>query len=614
MSTSVSWPPIGGTTYSIPASGELNWQALSTFLIAIGNAAQGTVNMKLGMRIALTTPVTVVSATDLVVLIDLTSPGATTVNLPAGVTGQAFFIVDSKGDAATNNITIDPNASEQINGASTYVINKNRAGVLIGFNGTSWNILAEYLSIASGTIPRSAIAAGTPNHVIINDGSGNLSSEAALAKSRGGSGIDNTSVTFPSTGVLVTEAASETLTNKTISGASNTLTVRAASDITGQLPIANGGTAAATANAGFNALSPSTTKGDLIGFSTVNARLGVGANDTVLIADSAQTLGIRWGTPNGQLTGPMDIKNLTVAASVGSSALTLALKNLAGNDPSSGDPVVVSFRNATAATGNYTSVSAVAATSVVVSSGSTLGQVSGIATTFYLYAINNAGTLELAVSTRLFDEGSIVTTTAEGGAGAADSATTIYSTTARSNVPLRLIARMVSNQVTAGTWALVPTEIALGDNYMTNRLITPWVAYTPTGTWSANTTYTAFWRRIGDSIDLDITLAITGTPTSATLTVNIPTGMTIDTAKLTSAINGGGPITGNVYLLDSGTADYVGMLTYSSTTAIRPMWLDDSSSPGVAPASITQAAPYTFANGDKIVIRAMGLPIAEFAF
>lgn len=37
-------------------------------------------------------------------------------------------------------------------------------------------------------------------------------------------------------------SASESLTNKTISGASNTLTVRLASDVSGTLPVANGGT------------------------------------------------------------------------------------------------------------------------------------------------------------------------------------------------------------------------------------------------------------------------------------------------------------------------------------------------------------------------------------
>ncbi len=223
MSTSVSWPVIGGTTYSIPAAGELNWQALSTFLIAIGNAAQSTANTKLSIRTALTTPVTVASATDTVVITKLTSPAAVLVNLPAGVLGQAFFIVDGTGDASSNNITIDPNGAETINGSATYVINKDRAGVLIGWNGTSWTILAEYTNIAAGTIPRSSIALGSANQVVINDGTGALSSEAQLAKSRGGTGADNSSVTFPSTGVIVTEAGSETLTNKSISGDANTI-------------------------------------------------------------------------------------------------------------------------------------------------------------------------------------------------------------------------------------------------------------------------------------------------------------------------------------------------------------------------------------------------------
>jgi hypothetical protein len=43
--------------------------------------------------------------------------------------------------------------------------------------------------------------------------------------------------------------------------------------------------------------SPLTTKGDLYTFTTVDARLGVGANDTVLTADSAQATGLKWATP-----------------------------------------------------------------------------------------------------------------------------------------------------------------------------------------------------------------------------------------------------------------------------------------------------------------------------
>jgi len=43
--------------------------------------------------------------------------------------------------------------------------------------------------------------------------------------------------------------------------------------------------------------SPLTTKGDLYGFSTVDARIPIGTNNQVLTADSAQALGLKWATP-----------------------------------------------------------------------------------------------------------------------------------------------------------------------------------------------------------------------------------------------------------------------------------------------------------------------------
>lgn len=175
------------TSFSIPLEGELNWATLSNFLVALADYSQTINKQKVGMRVAIATPVTVLATTDCVIVTDLTTPGAVAVNLPAGVSGQVFTVVDGKGDAGTNNITITP-AAGLINGSATYVIDSNRAGVSLAYNGTSWTVIAEFIS--SGDIPRNQIAAGTANHIIINDGSGDLSSEAQLAASRGGLATD----------------------------------------------------------------------------------------------------------------------------------------------------------------------------------------------------------------------------------------------------------------------------------------------------------------------------------------------------------------------------------------------------------------------------------------
>lgn len=154
----------------------------------------------------------------------------------------------------------------------------------------------------------------------------------------------------------------------------------------------------------------------------------------------------------GSMTKPPEPGIQSITASVAASALTVTL-----------NPTTLDFRSATLTSGTVVSRLVSSAISVVVSSGSTLGTVSTNSSRIVVLALDNAGTVELAVvniagGTDLTETG-LISTTAEGGAGAADSASTVYSTTARTNVAYRVVGYVESTQATAGTWATAPSTI-----------------------------------------------------------------------------------------------------------------------------------------------------------
>lgn len=94
----------------------------------------------LNVAVVTTTPVTVLG-TDEVVSVEVPGPVAVAVNLPAGVTGQVFYIKDGLGLAApATPITITP-AAGTIDGAAAAIINAPYASLTLVYSGTEWKLL-----------------------------------------------------------------------------------------------------------------------------------------------------------------------------------------------------------------------------------------------------------------------------------------------------------------------------------------------------------------------------------------------------------------------------------------------------------------------------------------
>jgi hypothetical protein len=170
------------------------------------------------------------------------------------------------------------------------------------------------------------------------------------------------------------------------------------------------------------------------------------------------------------------LNNGKLVASVSANALTIAVKTVAGNDASATDPVSIAFQSGVPANGNYSILTLTAALSLTISSGSTLGAVSGVPFRLWVVLFNDAGTLRLGLQNstgsstsvpapRIYPLFDAVTAKsfAEGGAGAADGAGNIYTTIAVASALCRIVGTLEwsSGLVTAGTWSSIPDIIKL---------------------------------------------------------------------------------------------------------------------------------------------------------
>lgn len=250
---------------------------------------------------------------------------------------------------------------------------------------------------------------------------------------------------------------------------------------------------------------------------------------------------------------------LPLTASVASNALTITL-----------NPTILDIRDATLGSGTVNTRNIASALSLTISDGSTLGTVSGEDSYIAVLVADNAGALQLCAVNLdcgfALDETALISTTAEGGAGAADSATTIYSTTALSAVPYRLVGILKVNEATAGTWGTAPSLIQGAGGEAFAAMASLGYGQTWQNVASSRAFLTTYYNTTGKPIEVSITLSTSGS-TYLQLIVKVNS---ITVQDINNDVGNSGNQTANVAFIVPPGASYV----VSETNATITEWAE----------------------------------------
>jgi hypothetical protein len=202
------------------------------------------------------------------------------------------------------------------------------------------------------------------------------------------------------------------------------------------------------------------------------------------------------------------------------------------------NPCQLDFRSATLTSGTVSQRTIASNTSLVVPSGATLGTVNGQGARLAILAIDNAGTVELAVTNLAgglnLDECGVISTTAL--STGSDSANVVYSTTARTNVAYRVVGFVDITEATAGTWATAPSVI----QGVGGQALTTLQSFGFGQTWQAVTrgSGTTYYNTTGKPLSLMVQGGGGGAPGTVTASINGGAAVTMVFVSAGTAYNG----------------------------------------------------------------------------
>jgi hypothetical protein len=162
-----------------------------------------------------------------------------------------------------------------------------------------------------------------------------------------------------------------------------------------------------------------------------------------------------------------------------------------------------------------------------------------------------------------------------------------------------------------GSGAMKITQIIVGPGIQPQgAVVGAPISWTPTGSWTSNVTYTGDYQRIGTTGRFHVKIALSGAPNAATLTVNMPSGLTIDSSLVNTAL--GVNVFGQAQANANGTPMTFQVVSSGSTSSVQPYFQTTASGTSSAQSGVSNTVPISWTTPSTIDLY-WTVPVSEWA-